>query len=221
MQSFLIISKDKKLLDEQANNLCQEYKVDPLDVYTVESEKAIGIEDIRTIQKQLFLKPFKSDKKAIIIKNAQTLTIEAQNAFLKSLEEPPQHTIIILCTENGEVILPTIHSRCKIIKVSKNKSSDQTKNFSYSEDINSLPNLSIGEKLVLAQKLEKNKEEALLFLQSYIIELRSKLIDFSEIQTETSNLLNKIKILQSTYTIISTTNVNIRLALENLLLSLS
>ena len=51
-----------------------------------------------------------------IIDKAEKMTVEAQNALLKTLEEPPEYAIIILVTNNKEGLLPTIRSRCEIVK---------------------------------------------------------------------------------------------------------
>ena len=86
-----------------------------------EDNKAIPIETIRELQRFLSLKiPGSSDAKharAIIIEDAQQLTTEAQNALLKTLEEPPNDTIIVLTATSTESVLPTIQSRVRQVTI--------------------------------------------------------------------------------------------------------
>ncbi|MBQ3423194.1 MAG: DNA polymerase III subunit delta' [Romboutsia sp.] len=76
---------------------------------------SIKIAQIRELQSDIIIKPH-SDYKIYVINNAQKMTVESQNALLKTLEEPPEYAIIILITNNKESLLPTIKSRCEIIK---------------------------------------------------------------------------------------------------------
>ncbi len=85
------------------------------------NEPIITIEQIRELQKLLTLKTPKKDKRGIhrviIIVDAERMRGEAQNAFLKSLEEPPADTSIILTAEGSAKLLPTIYSRVQRIEV--------------------------------------------------------------------------------------------------------
>ena len=76
---------------------------------------SIKIAQIRKLQSDILVKPYKSYK-IYVIDEAQKMTVEAQNALLKTLEEPPKYAIIILITNNKESLLYTIKSRCEIIK---------------------------------------------------------------------------------------------------------
>lgn len=76
---------------------------------------SIKISQIRKLQTDIIVRPHK-DYKIYIINYAEKMTIEAQNALLKTLEEPPEYAIIILITNNKESLLDTIKSRCEIIK---------------------------------------------------------------------------------------------------------
>jgi len=78
------------------------------------SGKRIGIDEIREIEKFLRKKPLKLKKSLVVIHEAESLTIQAQNALLKTLEEPPENSKIVLETKNENNLLPTITSRCQI-----------------------------------------------------------------------------------------------------------
>jgi DNA polymerase-3 subunit delta' len=77
---------------------------------------AIKIESIRQLQKEINLKPYEARKKVFIINNAHNLTAEASNALLKTLEEPPLDSLIILVTSKPGLLFKTVISRCRIIK---------------------------------------------------------------------------------------------------------
>lgn len=75
----------------------------------------IKIEQIRNMKSGVYEKPI-SDYKIYIIKDAHLMSEEAQNAILKTIEEPPSYAIFIFITENIESLLPTIRSRCDIVR---------------------------------------------------------------------------------------------------------
>ncbi|MDP1743739.1 MAG: hypothetical protein Q8L51_03030 [Candidatus Amesbacteria bacterium] len=84
------------------------------DILVITPEKSIGIDEVRLIQHFLAKKPIQSEKNIVYIKDAHLLTIPAQNALLKILEEPPGNSEIYLVTDQPDQLLPTILSRCQI-----------------------------------------------------------------------------------------------------------
>lgn len=215
IQSILIISKDKNQIQEFQEKIILQNKIDHFDISTFEQEGSIGINDVRTLQKTISLKPINSPKKIVLIKNSENITIEAQNALLKTLEEPPENTIIILAASNKEAILPTILSRCKIIEYYNQPISIEDRQKTLQE-YKKIIKSGIGEKLVSAQELAKNKENALLWIERLINGLRDELMQ----DVNNATYHNLIKKLQKTHFVLSTTNTNPRLTLENMLLSL-
>jgi len=87
------------------------------EIKLIEEDSSIKIETIRALQKEIQLKPYEGSKKVFIINNAEGMTVQAQNALLKTLEEPPSYASIILLTNNSASLLPTIISRCQILKL--------------------------------------------------------------------------------------------------------
>jgi len=82
------------------------------DIFIIKAQKdSISIDEIRELKRHIFQKPLSYKFKFIIIEEAEKLTIEAQNALLKILEEPPASAIIILEARNKSQLLPTIQSR--------------------------------------------------------------------------------------------------------------
>ena len=78
--------------------------------------QSIKIKQIRQIISDVAKKPFESGYKIIIIENAEKMTHDAQDAFLKTLEEPPANTVFLLLAENQNLLLPTIVSRCQVFQ---------------------------------------------------------------------------------------------------------
>lgn len=75
----------------------------------------IKVDDIRALTDELYIRPALSNKKIFIIKNADNMNKDAQNALLKSFEEPPSYATIILLAQNRENLLSTIRSRgCRV-----------------------------------------------------------------------------------------------------------
>ena len=79
-------------------------------------EGAIKVEDIRDLQKKMAFLPYEGKTKVVIIDSAETMNPQAASSFLKTLEEPPSSTVIILVTHNPFRLLPTIISRCQGVR---------------------------------------------------------------------------------------------------------
>lgn len=90
-----------------------------IDVIELDAASNRGIDDIRNLKESISLAPISGSKKVYIIDEAHMLTLEAANAFLKTLEEPPDHVIFILATTNPEKLPPTVISRLTVINFYK------------------------------------------------------------------------------------------------------
>jgi len=122
MQSFLFIGSDEKgrLLEVEKfiGKKLSSLKNNPDFIVLDKGEgTSIGIAEVRSLQEYLSLKPFRETKKIALIKEAQDLTTEAQNALLKTLEEPNATTLIILTSPDTFWLYPTIVSRCQIVRL--------------------------------------------------------------------------------------------------------
>lgn len=90
------------------------------DIIYVRHEKqgVIGVDDVRTgINSDILIKPYSSPYKIYIVDEAEKMSVQAQNALLKTIEEPPSYGIIMLLTSNAEGFLPTILSRCIVLNL--------------------------------------------------------------------------------------------------------
>ena len=88
------------------------------DIITITHEKpnSISVKEIRDMRADLSIKPYANARKIYIIPDAEKLTIQAQNALLKTLEEPPEYAVIILIADGLSTFLPTILSRCVVLQ---------------------------------------------------------------------------------------------------------
>ena len=83
-----------------------------------EKPNTIGVEDIRgQINNDIGIKPYSSPRKIYIMNEGEKMTVQAQNALLKTLEEPPEYAVILILTTNVEALLPTILSRCVVLNM--------------------------------------------------------------------------------------------------------
>lgn len=122
--AHIIVGEDgigkSKLANKFARNILGKSEdKDYIDIINYRCKKSsFGVDDIREIVEEINKKPFEGDKKVIIICDGNKLTVQAQNALLKTIEEPPKGVFIILLCESLELILDTIKSRCQIYKLS-------------------------------------------------------------------------------------------------------
>ena len=215
MNTFLISSKNLQKAIEKAQGIIKENKIDKFDIELLEPEQALGIEEVRSLQKKIFLKPLRGEKKAIIINLTNGATIEAQNSMLKLLEEPPASTLIFLLTNNAYSFLPTILSRVKTIEIKEEETSIDSEGL---KEISSLT--GVGQSLFLAQVISKDKEGAISWLESAILAAREEMIERLEDKQEALKYRKIIHKLELTHYDLKTTNVNPRLALEDLFLNI-
>src|SRR3569833_1095017 len=105
----------EKLLNKESETL-ENYPY-LLSIQTPADKQSISIDEIRKVNKFLQLKVPGGQNRAVIIEDAQLMTIEAQNVVLKALEEPPENTIFILTATADRSLLPTVSSRATTITV--------------------------------------------------------------------------------------------------------
>lgn len=204
------IGKIDKLLSEA------DLKKNHPDVLYFKETDKLGIEQAREIKQHFSLKPYSALGRAVIIENAAVLTIEAQNALLKTLEEPPAEAILILGASSDANLLPTILSRLEIIHLDTTNIDTLAYNSNYAEDLNKLLSSSIEERFKYVEKLKERQE----FLHAMIYFFRQKMI---EPTTPQRPGLAKLKdflreLLQTEQW--AKQNVNIRAILEYLMLKM-
>ena len=182
-------------------------------VETPEDKKSIGIDEVREITKFLSNKPFSHKNKAVIIAEAHLMTREAQNALLKTLEEPPSFATLILLAKTEESVLPTVLSRCQKIGLSREINAGIDKNETgkgSSVSFIDLLNQNTGKKLEWASETAKmDKKEIINLLEKLISEGRNSLNEYRG--SGVVALLNNLnKVRQD----LENTNINTKIALE-------
>ncbi|MDD5693013.1 MAG: DNA polymerase III subunit [Patescibacteria group bacterium] len=146
-----------------------------------DKDQPVNVEEIRELNHFLELKPYQSKIKVLIITHIERLSTSAANAFLKTLEEPAQNTIIILTTENMDNILPTIVSRTRILRMGFEKEENIKKFLMDTEGIdekkaNDIVKMSCG-RVGLALSLSRDQEAVnniREFLRKFDETIRSK-----------------------------------------------
>lgn len=158
--------------------------------------KTIKIDQIRNMQEKVAEKPIISNKKAYIINDADLMSEESQNCLLKTLEEPPKYTIIILVVSNENKLLPTIKSRCVSVKF--NKISDEE----IKKHINNISNEQIkllGGSLKNIENIQEKEEEYNAILKVVETLQKGQLLDLLEnadiLYTNKDNILELLDYL--------------------------
>lgn len=155
MHAYLLTGTDEEAKDKKARELA-----DKKDASLMEFEVK-KIKDVRELGKFTNLKL--SQKTAVFIKEIDKATKEALNAFLKNLEEPQDNLFYILTANQQGNVLPTIVSRCQVIKVE-----DKTLGNKDLEMVQEFINMPAEERLDQTKKLKK-KDDALDFIETMIL----------------------------------------------------
>ena len=147
------------------------------------------VEVIRRIEELLYLKTFEGKRKIFIIDDADSINLSAANAFLKTLEEPPDDSTIILISENPDSLPETIRSRCINIRFYP-LSIEETKEVIHknkdieSKEINLLVKLSSGRPgVIISYDLMKKKERFEKLLSNMITPSKETWADKEEMES--------------------------------------
>lgn len=211
------------------------------DILLIGSKNSIGINQIRQLKRDFSVKPLVANFKISVIPRAENLTIPAQNAMLKILEEPPQDYLIFLSAPSKNQLLPTIVSRCHLIHLQEKPELELDKETLASQltFLNLILNSSPGKRILLANEIASpGREEAILFCQQLIFISRQLLLKKLKIKKfypephgvqgphppnlSLLNIYSILKILSAAQRALQhlRANVNNKLTLENLFLSL-
>lgn len=178
-------------------------------------KKHLGIEDIIHMRTQLKYKPYESTVRCIFIPNMQYTTTEAQNAMLKMLEETTENVQIFLGANNYKKLLPTLLSRCTIVK-NANTPDEAIATNEFASNFLSQPIAKQMEYIqILCEKEKEEIEDFLLTLSSYLKTQMLKTKDRAE-QKRYAAIVQEV-IRANKYL---TANVNNRVVLENIALFL-
>ncbi len=102
---------------ESCQKISEGNSPDVIEVELPKDKKTIGVEQIRELRTSVYVRPNEEDIKVYILNNAETMTPQAQNVFLKVLEEPPKGVFFLMLCENTSNILTTVKSRAPVLKM--------------------------------------------------------------------------------------------------------
>jgi DNA polymerase-3 subunit delta' len=200
----------------------------PASIKNEKDNLEIQIEQIKDVNNFLNYKSYYGGVKAVIFENAERMNRDAQDCFLKNLEEPKGKTLIILISSKPEMLLPTISSRCQLVKFFGEK--DYAKEDEEAlKELLPIINADLAEKFQYVKKanLEGRELNGILnILQRYFRNLM--LIKIGAIRGEAGNiekysiekLTTIIRLIEKISYQLSVTNANPKLALEILLLEI-
>ena len=204
MQPKILVNKNREERNQQIWSLLKESNILPNnpDLLLIEEDK-IGIKEIKTAIKHLSTKPFGQTQKSVIILNGNQISPDAQNALLKTLEEPPGESIILIGLDSETKLLPTIRSRCLIISFQSSALSHQT-----DFDLDKILKASLEERFEIIEKTEDKEKLLNNLTNSY----RQKVLEGEGDPKFLEQLLDA--------QIWKESNVNLRTILEHLMLTI-
>lgn len=189
-----------------------------------EESKEIKIIQIRNLQNILSFKAYSAPFKAAVIDQAHLLNQEAQSAFLKILEDPKGNALFILITDYPEMLLPTILSRVEKIRFCSPSARERDKKEEARvNEIIKLSGQNLFSRFQYAKNLTEDSANLREILDVWLNYFREKLWAALDDRSSDYSLAKLKKILETIQNIsflISTTNINARLALEILMLEL-
>lgn len=184
-----------------------------IDTLEINPDTSIGIEEVRQIQHFLSRKPIQSDQNIVVIHQAHLLTVPAQNALLKTLEEPPGNSLIYLVTDFPDQLLPTVLSRIQL-EPSTYHLEPKPKDLEKARKLlEKLLSAKIGERLPIIEAEAFTRETALDFLNNLEHILHNQLYSSTyNLEPSTYNLICETrKYLKA--------NCNVKLCLDNFALN--
>jgi len=161
-------------------------KENPYHKMKLPNANLIKIQSIREIKRKFSLSAQREGKRVVIISESQNMNVESSNAFLKTLEEPPANSLLILTSSKQFSILQTIKSRCQIIKFSPLEKSE-IQNFLIDKYKISLETSSLPSMFA-----EGSITRAMDFMDGNIIEVRNEFIDLLRTSLKGKNYISDL-----------------------------
>lgn len=219
MHAFLLVCDHEPSIQSSIDTFIKDHAILPFNTHIIEPNPTLGISQIRQLTHSLKLKPFEGGERLVIFKHIDMATLEAQNALLKLLEEPPERTYIIATTSAVGRIIDTIVSRCKIIYKPNTVKSEVDS--SALQEFVKLLHASPGERIQYAIASYTTREDILSFFDRLITDASSCLRrgTTSVIPIPKAQLAGTIRKAISARTFIQR-NVNFKATLDVFLLGL-
>lgn len=191
----LLISKNSRITNNYLKKIVQKNDI----FFEIKPEgKEFSIKEIKNIIKESSI--FHPEKRIYFLENFHLSSLEAQNAFLKILEEPPNNTLFILSTDNQSKLISTIISRTKIINLENNL--NQSLNIQTKEKLNNF---------LKSKKLKLNLD----------VSLDDLIIYFKERLQSDKNAPHVLKEILKVKTLLENNNLNLQMTLDHILIFIS
>ena len=218
LHSILIWGGGEETRYKKALELAEDFLEHPTanhpDFILVEAIKSIQIAQIRQLRHQLQLKPYSAKVKVALVSEADLLTLPAQHSLLKTLEEPPENSLIILTTQTKDSLLPTIISRCRLISLSEKPAAVNQEIVVQQQEITQkILSSGPGERILLAENYAGNQALAKEFCTKQLLFWREQLREKKSLKT-----VQTIRLIQASLRFLKA-NANPKLVIANLLIS--
>jgi len=187
--------------------------------------KEISIKKIREVQNFLAYKSYNGGFKIVIIDDAERMNIDAQDCFLKDLEEPKGQTLFMLISSKPDMLLPTITSRCQTVKFFKPKGPEGypaqnperlKKEQEILKELIPVINSNLADKFKYAKSIDFEKQDPLEIIEVMQKYFRKKLLD----DTSDQEAKKFLELSEEINNKLFFTNANPKLALEILLMEI-
>jgi len=208
MHSTLIIGGSPAQRLKSANQHAETTIEKNLDTKILEPNPSITIKQVRGVEKFLSKKPYKNKNNIVLIIDSGKLTIPAQNALLKTLEEPPKNSKLILLAQNESQLLGTITSRCQVIRLKNQTNLNLEDSKAHQAIYDEIIKSSIPERINLVGKFATNKLDAITFCNHQILFLKPSIIKHHKLIKKLTLSLARLN-----------ANLNPKLVLESLFFS--
>lgn len=193
MHAYCINGGTKEERERKISSYCNLWRAHAIDMVLVNptEDPSIGIGEVRTFIHRLSMAPTASTFVVGIIHGAHRLTGEAQQALLKSLEEPPPRVKIILETEHAQALSSTVLSRCQMIDMPSqtDPDSDHQQFVRRFEELDRIP---AGKKLAAIDTIGKTREEAAAWIEQSILALDDALRSYAGQPTKIAQWLRRL-----------------------------
>lgn len=179
MQTVLIIGGTESTRNSAIANHLNSWNISAFDrIMPGDELPSIGVAQIRTFIKKLSLAPQEGSHVAGIIAHGEKLTTEAQQALLKTLEEPPVHAYMIIAVANQALLLPTIISRCICLHLPEAYSEHPAEEFQKNAaQLYTMITASPGKQVAAISALGKSKDDLDCWIDTAIMTLRRILLE--------------------------------------------
>jgi DNA polymerase-3 subunit delta' len=202
--SYLIIGGTVNQQEKKINEITSQANSNPAnnpDWLEIKPDKTIGIDQIRQVKNFLGKKSWHSQNtKTVIIYNGEAMTPPAQNAFLKTLEEPPPNSQIVITSTSKNALLPTIISRCQTIQLTTTISQDKTEIKKYLEKWEKITSATLDERLSLISKTTSQDLDK--YIQALQFKFNDKPTNKSQIGDWLENLVKTKQLIESNVSLI-------------------